>query len=142
MTAWRGALIDVQLDRLWVSLDGANPDCYADVRLGAALPGVITNMKNLYQQRMLRQSALPQIGVAFVAMRRNIADLPELIRLSDQFGAKFFSVSNVLAHTPALQQEMLYQRSMYDFSLDANWCAAQRGPAPPGYGQHHPARAG
>jgi MoaA/NifB/PqqE/SkfB family radical SAM enzyme len=28
------ALIKLQLDMLWVSLDGASPECYADVRLG------------------------------------------------------------------------------------------------------------
>ena len=107
-------LVELQLDRLWVSLDGANPDCYADVRLGAALPLVISNMKNLYHHRFMSHSSFPQIGVAFVAMQRNISDLPELIHLSTQFGAKYYSISNVLPHTPALRQEMLYRRSMYD----------------------------
>jgi MoaA/NifB/PqqE/SkfB family radical SAM enzyme len=32
------ALIDAGLDLVWVSLDGARPDSYADVRLGAELP--------------------------------------------------------------------------------------------------------
>ena len=109
-------LVELELDCLWVSLDGANPDCYADVRLGAALPRVIDNMKNLYHQRVMHHSTLPQIGVAFVAMRRNISDLPELVRLSAQFGARHYSISNVLPHTPALQTEMLYRRSMYDIA--------------------------
>ncbi len=108
------ALVGIRLDRLWVSLDGASPDCYADVRLGAALPQVLDNMKTLSALRTQMQSNLPQIGIAFVAMRRNIGDLPQLIRLSVQFGAKSISVSNVLAHTPELQKEMLYLRSMYD----------------------------
>ena len=37
-------LIDLRLDKLWVSLDGASPECYADVRLGDALPVVIENL--------------------------------------------------------------------------------------------------
>ncbi len=32
-------LIHAGLDLLWVSLDGSTPESYADVRLGAALPG-------------------------------------------------------------------------------------------------------
>ena len=34
-------LIEAGLDMLWVSLDGATPESYADVRLGAALPEVL-----------------------------------------------------------------------------------------------------
>lgn len=108
------SLLALQLDRLWVSLDGANPDCYADVRLGATLPLVIDNLKNLNHLRIINHTNYPQIGVAFVAMRRNITDLPELINLSSQFGAKYYSISNVLPHTPALQQEILYRKSMYE----------------------------
>jgi MoaA/NifB/PqqE/SkfB family radical SAM enzyme len=38
-------LIAAGLDMLWVSLDGATPESYADVRLGAALPELLTNLK-------------------------------------------------------------------------------------------------
>jgi len=37
------ALIDVGLDRLWVSIDGAQPESFADIRLGAELPHVVEN---------------------------------------------------------------------------------------------------
>ncbi len=37
-------LIEAGLDKLWVSLDGAKPESYTDVRLGAALPEVILNL--------------------------------------------------------------------------------------------------
>ncbi len=37
-------LIEAGLDMLWVSLDGANPESYADVRLGAAFHEVIANV--------------------------------------------------------------------------------------------------
>ena len=42
-----GRLIEAGLDVLWVSLDGATPESYADVRLGAALPEVLANLTNL-----------------------------------------------------------------------------------------------
>jgi MoaA/NifB/PqqE/SkfB family radical SAM enzyme len=40
-------LVELHLDRLWVSLDGASPECYQDVRLGNALPQIIENLKRL-----------------------------------------------------------------------------------------------
>lgn len=113
-------LMEAGLDRLWVSLDGATPESYADVRLGAALPEVIANLRCLRELRGALNSAAPRLGIAFVAMKRNIADLPELVRLGKSLGADQFSISNVLPHTPELRAEMLYLRSFYESDLNAS----------------------
>ncbi len=52
-------LIAAGLDRLWVSLDGATPESYTDVRLGAALPTVIANVERF---RSLRPTAVMPAG--------------------------------------------------------------------------------
>ncbi len=108
------ALIEAGVDTLWVSLDGATPESYADVRLGDELPRVIANLQRLRELRDRAGSPGPQLGIAFVAMRRNIADLPALLRLGLSLGAKRFSISNVLAHTPELRSEVLYEHSQYE----------------------------
>jgi len=59
-----------------VSLDGARPESYTDVRLGAALPMVRQNARRFSDLRPPRHARRPELGIAFVAMRRNIADLP------------------------------------------------------------------
>ena len=114
------ALMDAGLDRLWVSLDGATPESYADVRLGAALPEVIANLRHLKEQRGSMSTVTPRLGIAFVAMKRNMGELPELIRLGKSLGADQFSISNVLPHTPQLRDEMLYLRSFYESDLNAS----------------------
>lgn len=108
------ALIDAGVDRLWVSLDGATPESYSDVRLAAELPHVVENLRRLRQLRERAGRDRPQLGVAFVAMRRNIADLPAVLRLGLSLGARRFSISNVLAHTPELRAEELYERGQYE----------------------------
>ncbi len=110
-------LIDLKLDMLWVSLDGASAECYADVRMGDLLPVVLSNLVHLrslkYQQFGLSiWSGYPKLGIAFVAMKRNIHDLGEVIRMGARLGASEFSVSNVLAHDEALLAENLYTRSL------------------------------
>ncbi|MCO5214034.1 MAG: radical SAM protein [Caldilinea sp.] len=105
-------LIDAGLDLLWVSIDGASPESYADVRLGAELPTVLENVRRFRTLRKGHKTMKPQIGVAFVAMKRNIGDLPEVLHIARQLGALHFSVSNVLPVTAALQGEMLYTESM------------------------------
>ena len=116
--ATRRELVRIGLDRLWVSIDGATPESYADVRLWDALPGVIEDLAALRDLRLASRSAGPRLGIAFVAMKRNIADLPEVIRLGQRLGADRFSVSNVLAHTPEMREQVLYAGSIEVEELD------------------------
>ncbi|NWG35742.1 MAG: radical SAM protein [Chloroflexi bacterium] len=105
-------LVDAGLDVLWVSLDGATPDSFADVRMGAELPTIIDNLKRLFKMRKGGHFPKPEIGVAFVAMKRNINDLPKIIKLGHTFGAKYYSVSNVQPPTEDMQNDRLYLRTM------------------------------
>ena len=117
-----GRLIEAGLDVLWVSLDGATPESYADVRLGAALPEVLANLTNLRRARWgdypppfgFDYHLKPQVGIVFVAMKRNIADLPAVISLGNRLGASRFLVTNVLPYTPEMCDEILYSRALTD----------------------------
>jgi MoaA/NifB/PqqE/SkfB family radical SAM enzyme len=111
------SLIELGLDMLWVSMDGASAECYVDVRLGNSLPTIIENLRRLCAQKYLKFGASnwsghPRLGIAFVAMQRNIHDLREVIRLGSRLGAVEFSISNVLAHDTQLLGENLYMHSM------------------------------
>ncbi len=105
-------IIKAGLDVIWVSIDGATPQSYADIRLGAKLPKVLENLSRFRQMRPAGQHPRPEIGIAFVAMARNINDLPEVLRIGRSVGAKHFSVSNVLPYTVDMQSEMLYTHSL------------------------------
>lgn len=109
-------LIDAGLDLLWVSLDGATPETFADVRLGAELPQIVANMKRFANMRKASHWATPEIGVAFVAMKRNIQDLPQVIKIGKSFRAKHFSVSNLQPATEQMQEERLYESVMIDIA--------------------------
>jgi len=105
-------LITAGLDVLWVSLDGATPESYSDVRLGAELPQVVENVRRFAGMRKGGHYPKPEIGVAFVAMKRNIDELPQVIKLGKSMGARHFSVSNVQPATHEMQEERLYKRTM------------------------------
>jgi MoaA/NifB/PqqE/SkfB family radical SAM enzyme len=105
-------IIDAGLDVIWVSIDGATPESYADVRLGAHLPKVLENLGRFRSMRRGGHFPSPEIGIAFVAMARNIDDLPEVLRIGRSAGAKHFSVSNVLPYTADMQADMLYTRTL------------------------------
>ena len=102
-------LIAAGLDRLWVSIDGASPASYADVRLGNHLPQIIANLEH-----MNARSQKPELGISFVAMKRNIADLPAVLNLAKRLGASQFSLSNVEPYTAAMTKEILYARTLFE----------------------------
>jgi MoaA/NifB/PqqE/SkfB family radical SAM enzyme len=97
------------LNRIWISIDGASPASYADVRLGDHLPEIIANLES-FQGR----SSRPELGISFVAMKRNIADLPAVIDLARKLGASRFSISNVEPYTGDMEKETLYARSVFE----------------------------
>ncbi len=114
-------LIDAGLNTLWVSLDGASPESYTDVRLGAAFPQVIENIEAFRRVRWRKRRYgytdihyKPSIGIEFVAMKRNIRDLPAVIGLASRLGARHFMVTNVLPYTKEMRDEILYGKSLGD----------------------------
>ena len=115
-------LIEAGLDMLWVSIDGATPESYSDVRLGAELPKVIENLSYLKKIRPAGHFPRPELGIAFVAMRRNLQDLPKVITLGRSLGAKHFKVTNVLPYTQDMLPEMLYTRTLRNITyLPSPW---------------------
>jgi MoaA/NifB/PqqE/SkfB family radical SAM enzyme len=106
------ALLEGGLDTLWVSIDGASPECYVDVRTDGHLPRVIENLERLRDLKFRRRSETPDVGISFVAMRRNLAELSEVLKLEHRIGARKFLVTNVYPHTPELLEEVLYRRSI------------------------------
>jgi MoaA/NifB/PqqE/SkfB family radical SAM enzyme len=115
-------LMEAGLATLWVSLDGATPESYADIRLGATLPKVLENLAAFHKianelfgterQHSLFSVKQTQLGIAFVAMKRNIKDLPAVIDLGHRYGAEHFMVTNVLPYTRDMIDETLYYRAL------------------------------
>jgi MoaA/NifB/PqqE/SkfB family radical SAM enzyme len=110
------ALLSTKIDVLWLSLDGASAESYADVRLGAMLPEVLANVTRLRYSSWAYQYHQPYLGIVFVAMKRNIADLPEVMRIGARLKADRFVITNVLPYTEELRSEVLYDRALGDNS--------------------------
>ena len=121
-------LMDAGLDVLWVSIDGATPETYADVRLGEYLPVILKNLERLRDMKVERfgesaWSGHPRLAIAFVAMKRNIEDLPRILELGRNLGAVQFNISNLMPFNEDMREQILYRRTMYtttgDISSDA-----------------------
>jgi len=124
-----GMLLDAALARelvasgvgqVTVSLDGGDEVAYAAIRGHARAPAVAAVMALVEARRRARRPL--EIGLAFVATRRNIGSLPGLLALAHELVLDFVSVSNVVPHTPDMAAEMLWGGAAWTASFsDASW---------------------
>lgn len=91
-------LVRAGLDWLCVSLDGATAATYEGVRDGASFEKVRANVAGLVDVMRELGADRPRLSIVFVAMRRNIADLANLVRLASEWGIPNVRVQN-LSHS-------------------------------------------
>jgi MoaA/NifB/PqqE/SkfB family radical SAM enzyme len=72
----------------------------------------MTNLERFRGLKLMARSSKPRLGVSFVAMKRNVGELPELLRLDGRIGAREFLVTHVYPHTEELLEQALYRRSI------------------------------
>jgi radical SAM protein with 4Fe4S-binding SPASM domain len=91
-------LVDSGLDWLHVSVDGADAATFEAIRDGARFDTVVGNLAGLAAAKRAAGSQTPWIRAVFVAMRRNVAQLPDLVALLGRVGVTELRVQN-LSHT-------------------------------------------
>jgi MoaA/NifB/PqqE/SkfB family radical SAM enzyme len=95
---WSERLIREGLDWLHVSLDGATAETYEDIRAGSDFARVRANVQALVETKRRLGANRPRVMLVFVAMRRNIGELPQLVRLAAELGVGALWVQN-LSHS-------------------------------------------
>jgi radical SAM protein with 4Fe4S-binding SPASM domain len=91
-------LVEAGLDWLHVSLDGATATTYESVRDGSNFEKVGRNVCGLVAVMRERAAVRPRLAVVFVAMRRNVAELADVVRLAASWGVPTVRVQN-LSHS-------------------------------------------
>ncbi len=116
-------LIDAGLDWLCVSLDGATAATYESIRDGARFARVARNVRGLVQVMRERKATRPTLSLVFVAMRRNVAELPALVALAAAWGVPTVRVQN-LSHSFSDTDPFGAYREIREFAVsEALWRA-------------------
>ena len=83
---------------LHVSVDGATAATYESIRDGSRFAKVERNVRGLVTLMRERGAARPRLSLVFVAMRRNLHELPDVVRLAADWGVPALRVQN-LSHS-------------------------------------------
>jgi hypothetical protein len=78
----------------------------------------MTNVRLLNRLSKPKTKKRPRIGIEFVAMKRNVHELPALRKIAHRIGASFILVTNVLPYTAELQDEILYNMGATSYDGD------------------------
>lgn len=106
------AFLRAGLDRLWVSLDRDHRESQEEIA-GKTI-GYGPMVKTLAAFRRIKPRIYPEaeLGIAFVATKINIAELPEIMEIGSMLGASEIKVSNLIPYTREMQKEVLYTRTL------------------------------
>lgn len=100
-------LIKLKVDRLVISVDGVKPETYTATR-GGSLTLLLNNIRLLNEAKGEMNSLLPALGIEFVALRSNVGELKDLIKLASKLGSSRVLITNVLPYTEEMREEVLY----------------------------------
>ncbi|MGE3815017.1 MAG: radical SAM/SPASM domain-containing protein [Nitrospiraceae bacterium] len=83
------------LKELHISLDGATAQTYESIRTGARFARVLANISRVQQSRRTLMSKTPELILTAVVMRRNLHELPDLVRLAHDLSIRSLFVQHL-----------------------------------------------
>lgn len=92
------SLVEAGLDRICLSLDAVCPDMFRKIREGGEVDDLEKAFSSLRKAKQAYPDSGLQVGVEFVVMRDNLAQLPEALRWSASRGANFAVVTHLLPY--------------------------------------------
>ena len=102
------SLVDAGLDRICLSLDTVSDDSFRSIRTGGEMQGIVAAFASLNKAKSRRRGSDLKIGIEFVLMRDNLAELPEAVRWAGRAGASFAIVTQLLPYQGELVAQTAY----------------------------------
>jgi MoaA/NifB/PqqE/SkfB family radical SAM enzyme len=111
----------------WIraSIDGATAETYESIRIGSRFDRVLQNIDFLRRTKMRLRSSRPRMFLVMVVMKRNVAELKEIVRLAHDCGMEQVFVQH-LCHDLSVSALPGQYRSMHDFVEEQSLAGSDR----------------
>ncbi len=104
----KDAIFDYHVDVFAVSLDGATDETNSRIRRGSKIEQITQNLKEIVAIKKERGLKYPWINFVFCAMKSNIHELPDLVRLAAEIGIEEVKVVYLTVFEDGLLNETLW----------------------------------
>ena len=89
-------VVDLGIDQIFLSLDGASPETYEPIRRGAKFDTVVANVKRLMAIKKETGSQLPEVKINTVVCDTNYHELPQIVELAHEIGIGMVQFVNIV----------------------------------------------
>lgn len=115
----KNVLFDYKVDVFAVSLDGATDETNSRIRRGSKIDQITADLRYIVAEKKRRGVNYPYINFVFCAMKSNIDELPDLVRLAADIGLEEVKVVYLTAFDECALKESLWGcedkiQSMFD----------------------------
>jgi len=100
--------VETRLAFLNVSLDGATAKTYNSIRCGADFDRVMKSIAMIEKVKKECRSDLPYTRLVCVVMKKNIEELPELVKLTAKFGIPEIKAIHMIVYNRKMENESLF----------------------------------
>lgn len=107
------SLVEAGVDRISLSADALNPETFRVIRRGGEEQGVERAFAALHEAGIMCGRPELKLGLEFVLMRDNTAELPALLRRAADLGASFAIVTHILPYA-----ESTVTMTAFDSNMD------------------------
>jgi radical SAM protein with 4Fe4S-binding SPASM domain len=97
-------ILDSGLTDMSVSADAVRRETYERIRAGGRWEKLIANLELMQRKKAKRQTEWPRLTFVFVAMRSNLAELPEFVDFAGKYGGVSVHVLKMLATPTGLER--------------------------------------
>lgn len=102
------AIFKYKVDVFAVSVDGATKESNAKIRRGSDLDFIVKNLENIERIKKERNLKYPYINFVFCAMKSNLHELPDLVRLAAKIGIEEVKAVYLTAFDKNMVSETLF----------------------------------
>lgn len=106
----KDAIFDYHVDVFAVSLDGATDETNGRIRRGSKIDQITEDLKEIVRIKKERGLKYPWINFVFCAMKSNIRELPDLVRLAAEIGIEEVKVVYLTVFDERLLHETLWEQ--------------------------------
>ena len=100
-------IFNYKIDIIAVSMDGANPETNNAIRRHSDFDKIISNIKLLQERKRALKLSYPYMNFVFTAMKSNIHELPDMVRLASDLGMEEVKVVYLTIFNYGLLNESL-----------------------------------
>ncbi len=112
-------IVRAGVEGIVISIDAANPDLFGKLRRGASLNRIIDNIRALNETKRRLGTRYPQLSFQFVAMKQNIHELVDVIKMAGDLEVTTVSITELTEYSLTRGQSMINDPLMAMHVLEA-----------------------